>query len=235
MLKVSKNAEGHPEIFHSIQGEGAKVGKPAVFLRLGLCNLKCTWCDTKYTWDWTVYKTQEYLIELSSEEIEREILNYNCKYLVVTGGEPLMQQKQVIPLLMDLKNQGFFLEIETNGTILPDQRLFSIVDHWSVSPKLQNSGNSQSDREIEAVYKLFNSLNTCHFKYVMQSETDLEEVDELIQKYDISPEKVILMPEAENKADLLERSRWLVEVCKSRGYRFSMRLQVLLWENDRGK
>ena len=176
MLKVSKNAEGRPEIFHSIQGEGANIGKPAVFLRLGFCNLKCTWCDAKYTWDWTTNKAKEQLVELSLEEIEREILNYNCKYLVVTGGEPLMQQKQLIHLLMDLKNQSFFIEIETNGTALPDQRLFSIVDHWSVSPKLQNSGNSQSDREIEAVYKLFNSLNTCHFKYVMQSETDLEEV-----------------------------------------------------------
>ena len=81
MLKVSKNAEGRPEIFHSIQGEGANIGKPAVFLRLGFCNLKCTWCDAKYTWDWTTNKAKEQLVELSLEEIEREILNYNCKYL----------------------------------------------------------------------------------------------------------------------------------------------------------
>ena len=57
MLKVSRKPDGSPEIFYSIQGEGANVGKPAVFLRMGLCNLKCSWCDTKYTWDWEEYKT----------------------------------------------------------------------------------------------------------------------------------------------------------------------------------
>jgi organic radical activating enzyme len=235
MLKVSKGLEGHPEIFYSIQGEGANIGKPAVFLRLGLCNLKCEWCDTKYTWDWTVYNAQEQLVELSSEDTEHRILNFNCTYLVVTGGEPLIQQKQIIPLLESLKNKGFFIEIETNGTILPDQRLIGLVDHWSVSPKLQNAGNSKADREIDAVYKLFNTLDSSHFKYVLQSETEFGEVQQLVKQHNINPHKIILMPEAQNKADLLMRSRWLVELCKSGGYTFSLRLHILLWGNERGK
>ena len=235
MLKVSKGPEGHPEIFYSIQGEGANIGKPAVFLRLGLCNLKCEWCDTKYTWDWAVYNAQEQLVELSSEDIEHRILNFNCKYLVVTGGEPLIQQNQIIPLLESLKNKGFFIEIETNGTILPDQCMLGLVDHWSVSPKLQNSGNSKADREIDAVYKLFTTLDSSHFKYVLQSETEFGEMQRLVKQYNINPHKIILMPEARNKADLLVRSRWLVELCKSGGYTFSLRLHILLWGNERGK
>jgi 7-cyano-7-deazaguanosine (preQ0) biosynthesis protein QueE len=235
MLKVSKGPEGHPEIFYSIQGEGANIGKPAVFLRLGLCNLKCEWCDTKYTWDWAVYKAQEQLVELSLEDIERGILNFNCKYLVITGGEPLIQQAQIIPLLESLKNQGFFIEIETNGTILPDQRVLGLVDHWSVSPKLQNSGNSKVDREIDAVYKLFNTSDSSHFKYVLQNEIEFEEVQQLVKQYNINPHKMILMPEAGNKTELLARSRWLVELCKTGGYMFSLRLHILLWGNERGK
>ena len=85
MLKVSRKPDGHPEIFCSVQGEGVNIGKPAVFLRLGLCNLKCTWCDTKYAWDWTTYNPKEQLVEMPLGDVEQEILRHNRKYLVVTG------------------------------------------------------------------------------------------------------------------------------------------------------
>lgn len=235
MLKVSKGAEGRAEIFYSIQGEGINLGRPAVFLRLGLCNLKCNWCDTRYTWDWTAYDVQEQLIDLSLPEVEQEILKYSCKYLVVTGGEPLLQQDTVIPLLENLKNRGFFIEIETNGTLLPNEWLLDLIDHWSVSPKLQSSGNPSSAREIEACYRFFKALNSSHFKFVLQSEADLREAQNVIEKYDLAPEKIILMPEAGNQGDLIERSKWLVEICKSQGYLFSTRLQLMLWGNERGK
>lgn len=235
MLKVSRKPDSHPEIFYSVQGEGVNIGKPAVFLRLGLCNLKCTWCDTKYTWDWEIYKPEEQLIEMPIGGVEQEILRYNCRYLVVTGGEPMVQQNQLIPLLEHLEHNGFFIEIETNGTIIPDQRLLNLVNHWSVSPKLQNSGNSQSLREVPECYKLFASTTTSHFKYVIQSEDDLKEMQALTDKYDVVPEKIILMPEAQSRDDLLDRSRWLIELCKAQGYMFSTRLHILLWGNERGK
>ncbi len=113
--------------------------------------------------------------------------------------------------------------------------LISLIEHWSVSPKLQNSGNSQSMREVEACYRLFNNLNSSHFKYVLQSEADFEEAHKLVQKYNLDSKKLILMPEAGNKGDLMERSKWLVELCKSQGYMFSTRLHLLLWGNERGK
>ena len=234
MLKASRQPDGCPEIFCSVQGEGINLGRPAVFLRLALCNLACTWCDTKYTWDWEQYQPEEQITDISPEQAEREILGHNCKYLVVTGGEPMIQQSQLLPLLERLKNKGFGIEVETNGTIMPDPELSNLIDHWSVSPKLANSGNPRPWREVPEVYAFFADLPSSHFKYVIENENDLAEVQGIAEKYNLAPEKIILMPEAQNRDVLLERSRWLVELCKSRGYRFSTRLQILLWGNRRG-
>ena len=234
MLKISRLPDGSPEIFFSIQGEGLNTGKPAVFLRFALCNLTCSWCDTKYTWDWQQYDQKEQIMEIQDQEAQQQILKYNCTYLVVTGGEPMLQQKQIIPLLRNLKNRDFYIEIETNGTIVPDPELADLVDHWSVSPKLQNSGNTRLSREVPEAYYYFANTPSCHFKYVIQNEDDFEEAQSTMQKYGVPPERTFLMPEAQNRESLLERSTWLVELCKSHRYLYSTRLQILLWGDKRG-
>jgi len=234
LLKVSRQPDGSPEIFYSIQGEGLNAGKPAVFLRLALCNLACSWCDTKYTWDWQQYNPEEHIVEVPIDEVYQQILKYGCTYLVVTGGEPMLQQKQFTPLLSYLKKENFHIEIETNGTIIPNPEVSASVDHWSVSPKLQNSGNLSFSREIPETYQFFTNTASCHFKYVIQDEDDFLEVQNNIQKYRIARERIYLMPEAQNIERLLEKSKWLVEICKSHKYLFSTRLQILLWGNRRG-
>ncbi len=93
MLKVSRQPSGEPEIFYSLQGEGVTAGTPTVFLRLANCNLSCSWCDTKYTWDWQSYDPQREVMELSDDEAHERILAFECPHLVITGGEPLMQQR----------------------------------------------------------------------------------------------------------------------------------------------
>ena len=229
MLKVSRRPEGRPEIFYSIQGEGINMGKPAVFLRLGLCNLACIWCDTKYTWDWKLYDPGERIIEMSLAEVEREISLYNCRYLVITGGEPMLQHGQLVPLLEHLNDQGYYLEVETNGTIVPVPELVAPVDHWNVSPKLANSRNPPASREVPEALEFFSRLPSSHFKFVVENEADLAEVRSFLQRYGVSPERAILMPQAKDRQAHLRRSRWLVERCKDSGYLFSPRLQVLLW------
>jgi len=171
---------------------------------------------------------------LSIREIEKRLLVQDCRRLIVTGGEPLIQQKELTNLLASLKTEGFYIEIETNGTIVPDGDLICLIDQWNVSPKLENSGNPLHLREIAEVYSFFTNLSSSYFKYVIQAEYDLSEVHDLIYKYNISRERVILMPEATDDETLIERGRWLAEVCKEEGYRFSTRLQVLLWRNKRG-
>lgn len=234
MLKVSRQPDGRPEIFYSVQGEGVNAGQPAVFLRLALCNLTCTWCDTRYTWDWEQYDFKEQVAEMSTEDIEQEILGYNCQYLVVTGGEPMIQQRQLIPLLKCLKNREFCIEVETNGTLMPRRELVDLIDYWSVSPKLGNSGNRTSLREVPQCYRFFGSLPSSHFKFVIQNAGDVGEVKGIVRKYELTPGKIILMPEARDRETLLERSKWLVELCQSEGYRFSPRLHILLWGDRRG-
>jgi len=234
LLKISRRPDGSPEIFYSVQGEGVNTGKPAIFLRLSLCNLACIWCDTKYTWDWRQYHPDEQIKEMSLEDVALDILKYSCKYLVVTGGEPMIQQRQLIPLLECLKSKGFNIEIETNGTFLPAAGLVNLVDHWSVSPKLENSGNSLPLREVPEAYKFFGTLPSSHFKYVIEDHDDFMEVQSIISKYSLATERIVLMPEAQNREVLLQRSRWLVELCKAQGYLFSTRLQILLWGNRRG-
>jgi len=234
LLKVSRQPDGHPEIFYSLQGEGINMGRPAVFLRLALCNLACTWCDTKYTWDWEHFDPEEQIIEMQLAEVEREILRYNCGYLIVTGGEPMIQHKQLVPLLKRLKNERVRAEIETNGTIVPSRELVDLIDHWSVSPKLERSGNPRPSREIPECYRFFSNLPSAHFKYVMQNEDEFAEVQSITQKYGLAPEKIMLMPEAQDRDALIERSSWLAELCISQSYVFSTRLQVLLWGNRRG-
>jgi len=234
LLKVSRQPDGQPEIFHSIQGEGVYAGRPAVFLRLALCNLACVWCDTRYTWDWEHYDQGKGITALSLDEVEEAILRYRCRNLVVTGGEPLVQQRQLTPLLERLKACGFWIEVETNGTIVPGKKLLGVVDHWSVSPKLENSENTRPSRENPEAYRRFRELPSAHFKYVIEKADDLAEVRRLQGKYEIPSGKVVLMPQAQDGDTLLERSRWLVDICKGEGYHFSTRLQVLLWGNRRG-
>ena len=92
MLRVSRQPDGRPEIFHSLQGEGATIGTPTVFLRLALCNLACGWCDTKYTWDWEHFDYKSEVVFLDVERVKEAILAFNCHHLVVTGGEPLLRR-----------------------------------------------------------------------------------------------------------------------------------------------
>src|ERR671911_742595 len=92
ILKIS-------EFFDSIQGEGPYAGTPCVFLRLATCNLKCSWCDTKYTWDWENYDISTEIKETSIYEIAEKIYLSNKKHVVITGGEPLLQQTILISLL----------------------------------------------------------------------------------------------------------------------------------------
>jgi 7-carboxy-7-deazaguanine synthase len=222
------------EIFYSIQGEGPNIGVPSVFLRLAVCNLKCSWCDTKYSWDWEHYDYDKEVTEMDADEAAKKILGYDSRHLVVTGGEPMLQQEELFPVLRNLGEKGFFIEVETNGTMLPTGEISRVVDQWNVSPKLANSGNSLSAREKSECYNLFGQLSNSYFKFVVENSEDLGEILELVAKYGIPRDRVILMPESTSPESLREKSAWLAEVCRSEGFRFTTRLHIILYGNKRG-
>lgn len=226
-LKVS-------EIFYSLQGEGTNAGRPVVFLRTAHCNLACSWCDTKYTWDWDNFDYSTEVKQMNTEELINSISQYQSKHLVITGGEPMIQQRQLLLLIKKVKEMNYFVEIETNGTILPDRNFDVHVDQWNVSPKLQSSMIETSAREIEKCYHFFTNHSKCYFKYVINDSGDLRELEDLVRKYEILANRVILIPQGKDKDEIIARGKWLSEVCKAKGYILSLRLQILLWSNRRG-
>jgi organic radical activating enzyme len=235
LLRVSKQPNGQPEIFYSLQGEGVTMGAPSVFLRLALCNLACSWCDTRYTWDWERHEQSREVVSLEVRQVEDRIVKHGCRHLVITGGEPLLQQQDLALLAPSLKDRGFYLEVETNGTIGPEPELIRDIDQWNVSPKLHNSGNSMERRELPQVMETFRGLLNAHFKFVLAAPDDIEEVRSLVKRYDLPKERVILMPEGQTPEAVQSRSRWVSQACVEEGFRFSTRLHILLWGDERGR
>jgi len=234
MLKVSKQPTGQPEIFHSLQGEGPTAGTPTVFLRLALCNLSCTWCDTKYTWDWHNLDYTKEVMPISPEEVESRVLAYGCPHLVITGGEPLLQQGDLAPLVTSLNRGDVFCEVETNGTIEPSQDMARFVDQWNVSPKLENSGNHPDRAERPQALGAFAQLPNAYFKFVVSQPPDIEEVRRLQEKYGLPSHRILLMPEGTTAEKVQDNGRWVAQACTREGYRFSTRLHILLWGDQRG-
>lgn len=108
------------EIFESLQGEGFNTGMPSIFIRFGKCNLACPWCDT----DYNRYETK------TLGEIMQIVNNFTARHIIITGGEPTIQPKLEL-LLNELKAQGYFIAIETNGLKpVPEQ-----IDYIATSPK----------------------------------------------------------------------------------------------------
>ena len=222
------------EIFKSIQGEGPNFGKPAIFLRTAQCNLKCTWCDTKYTWDWKNYDFQKEVKEMTIDEVKDAILDLEIKHLLITGGEPLLQQDDLADLLSFLK-PDFYVEVETNCTILPNKMLTDLIDQWNVSPKTKNSGNPLELCENNECYYFFANQENCFFKYVVENESDIPEIKKFVTKYNIPENRVQLMTQASTKEEISMKEKSISELAKLHNFSFSPRLHVAMWGSQRGK
>ncbi|MGE3541481.1 MAG: 7-carboxy-7-deazaguanine synthase QueE [Candidatus Tectimicrobiota bacterium] len=213
------------ELFYSIQGEGASCGRATAFIRLGGCTLGCQWCDTKYSWPGGKPLEQQHILET--------IQSFPARRVVVTGGEPFEQD--IATLLQALKQAGYTIEIETAGFApLAQVRCAALADQLNVSPKLANAGLPYTRRIHLPVLQFLRDTGKAYFKFVIEQPTDVAEVDALVSTLALSPERVLLMPQALTPEDVLSKSRWLIEECKTRGYGYSPRLHILLWGAKRG-
>jgi len=221
------------EIFYSLQGEGFLAGVPSVFVRVAGCPLRCRWCDTKYSWDQRA--GQEYSIT----RIVRDIEQWRCKYVVITGGEPMINS-DLPQLVRRLKAVDKHITTETAGiAFIPDLA----CDLMSISPKLSNS--TPTDPELAAIHedsrldiailrKLIDNYEY-QLKFVVDSEADLPEIEATIEKIgNINSERIMLMPQAVTRDELLSKSPMVADMCKRTGFAFSQRLQVLLCNNQKG-
>ncbi len=223
------------EIFLSVQGEGVHAGTPSVFLRTYFCNLTCTWCDTKYTWqNQDASESGVDYQPMAADAVFEKVMSYDRGHLVVTGGEPLLHQKTLLPVLSALKKAGVYIEVETNGTLRPGAEILQVVDCFNVSPKTSNSLVDARLRIRRGPLEAFVRSGKAWFKFVIANSHDIDEVEELISAHGLPRGRVILMPEGVDSDALLIKSRWLVDVCKERRFRFTPRLQILLFGNKRG-
>ena len=163
MLKIN-------EVFYSIQGESSKAGFPCVFIRLTYCNLRCTYCDTEYSF----YEGKDYTID----QILTEVKKYNCNLVEITGGEPLFQDES-LDLMKNLCDNNYEVMLETGGSLSiknDDKRVKVILDFKCPSSKMEKKN----------FYDNVNFLKpNDEVKFVIGDKEDYEWSKSLIKKYEL--------------------------------------------------
>lgn len=230
------------EIFGpTFQGEGPSVGRRCAFLRLGGCGLHCSWCDTPYTWRYSeahphegnvIYDPRKEIKQLSAVEINNQLRQIPVDMLVVSGGEPMLQQGKLMRLLPEVMRWSWRVEVETAGVIFPTDNFIKYVNQFNVSPKLEHSGNSVEIRYKPDILRRFQAQSGCIFKFVVQQISDLKEVDAIVQECGLT--NVWIMPEGIDSKTLLERATLLADEVSKRGYNMTNRLHILTWGSKRG-
>lgn len=227
------------EIFHSLQGEGILSGTPSVFVRLAGCPLRCRWCDTRYAWDFSA--GDEYGMDDLVEAIEK----HPCGHVVITGGEPMVgpdlaAREGLADLTSHLRARRMHVTIETaGGLFVPDLA----CDLMSISPKTTNSAPAEPTlavaherrrTDLGALAGLIEAY-PCQLKFVVETADDIGEIHRILDRLPPVPsDRVLLMPQARTRDELLARAPAVVQLCRQTGYRFGHRLHVLLWSDRRG-
>lgn len=213
------------EKFLSIDGEGPTSGELATFIRFQGCNLRCSWCDTTYSWEKNNIKEV-----LSSKEIYNYIKENKAVNVTLTGGEPLIQEN--IDELLQLLNEDDNLKvhIETNGAvdIEPFKKKFAtnnisyIVDYKLPSSNMTNKMNLNN-------FKIVDQNDV--YKFVVGSNEDLAMAHALIEKYDLTSKCLVYLSPVSGKIDL----QYIVEYMKEyklNKVRLQIQLHKIIWDKD---
>jgi 7-carboxy-7-deazaguanine synthase len=213
------------ETFVSFQGEGPLTGQRCAFVRFSRCNLRCSWCDTPYSWDWTRFDASQVSTTIPADELARWVIDATVDLVVVTGGEPMLQQPAMTALAAGLP-ETVRVQVETNGTRAPVPALVERVDLWVVSPKLANSEMDARVRIVPSALRALAATGRAVFKFVVTDPAvDIAEIGSLTDEYDLGP--VWLMPEGSTREEVLAGMVALCEPAAERGWNLSTRLHVL--------
>ena len=206
------------EIFFSLQGEAARAGLPTVFVRLTGCPLRCTWCDTTYSF--TGGKPA------SIESVLAEVAKYPARQICVTGGEPLAQ-KECLPLLSALCDAGYEVSLETSGALDiagVDPRVARVMD-------LKAPDSGEGDKNRWENLGLLTPRD--EIKIVVASRTDYEWARELIRERRLDNLCPVLLSPAQGLVDPTALAEWILE--EGLNVRFQLQLHKLLWGSAKGK
>jgi 7-carboxy-7-deazaguanine synthase len=208
------------EIFKSIQGEGVYQGKTQVFVRLATCNLQCSYCDTR--------------IESHAQTTVDDALSAvdslgECHSVAITGGEPLMQPTAVVALAQGLKERGYMVFLETNGT-LPHALAACVenIDIISMDMKLPSSGNTEPYWAQHEEFLRIASTADVYVKIVVAhttSDEDMLHACDIISRVR-SATVLILQPEHSCADELWPRLKTLRRLCRDQGLDVEIREQL---------
>lgn len=175
------------EIFNSIEGEGKRTGLPCTFIRLFGCNLHCDYCDSQYA----CVPQDLGISTMSVNEILEVVKSFGCPNVTVTGGEPLIHDG-IEKLLHALLREGYWVNVETNGTMVPPIRsgssrdslgsLFYTMDFKTFSSGMQDKMNPEAFKNLDILDVL---------KFVVGSTADLDQALSVYEKYSSSYEVYI--------------------------------------------
>ncbi|MFT7861049.1 MAG: 7-carboxy-7-deazaguanine synthase QueE [Sulfurimonas sp.] len=246
------------EHFYSIQGEGRYLGTPSLFFRFGGCNMKCEGfgclekaddgaevlgCDTVYA-----VNKEHFSHAWIPIEDKEQLLNIFDLYdlpasvdIVLTGGEPLIYANDPIfvTFLEELVEGGHRITFETNATIAVDFEKYPVYKEcvFALSVKLENSGEPLAKRvRGDVINSICSYAKDAFFKFSIDEESINAALDEEIEAITIhSPKTVVYcMPLGGNKADVEKNTLPLIEYCKNKGYNFSDRLHIRIWDENKG-
>ncbi len=207
------------EIFYSIQGESLYAGLPCVFVRLAGCNLRCSYCDTRYAY--------EEGREMELAEILQKVATYHCPLIEITGGEPLLQDDTPL-LISELLEKGYEVMMETNGTFdvsIVDKRCIKIVDI-----KCPTSG--ESDKNDLENLKRINQKD--QVKFVIGSREDYEYAKNITRFISLKlPEKNILFSPVFGKISCAKLAKWILE--DNLNIRLHLQLHKIIWPDKQRK
>jgi 7-carboxy-7-deazaguanine synthase len=200
------------EIFYSIQGESTYAGLPCTFVRLTGCPLRCTWCDSEYTFHGGS--------DLSFNEVMERVRAYDCRLVEVTGGEPL-HQPEVFSLIHALCEDGCTVLVETSGAIdvSPiDPRAHIILD-------VKCPGSGMMDRMD---WKNLDRLTAKdEVKFVLKNRVDYEWACSILTQYDLTHRCAILFSPVFGELDLRQLAEWML--ADKLSVRFQMQLHKYIW------
>jgi 7-carboxy-7-deazaguanine synthase len=222
------------EIFGpTFQGEGPSAGRLAAFVRLSRCQLRCSWCDTPYTWDRRRYDLRAESRRMTGAQVWQAVKGIEAGLVVITGGEPLLQQGRLVWLADMCRATGRRVEIETNGAVVPGSGIAGACRQFNVSLKLANSGMPARTRLRPAAIEALASSRKAVWKFVVTAPADLDEIAGLQRRYGLEP--VWVMPEGTTSEQVLGRMREIADPVLARGWNLTPRLHTLLWEETRGR